>query len=55
MKHMWERDEPITHLIAKFKKLAQKEYKQRHDNIAGIVHSELCQKFRLVGYNHKVI
>ena len=52
-----ERDESITHLIAKCKKLAQKEYKQRHDNIARIVHLELCQKFGLVGevkwYNHK--
>ena len=28
-----ERDESITHLIAECKKLAQKEYKQRHDNI----------------------
>ena len=52
-----ERDESINHLIAKCKKLAQKEYKQRHDNIARIVHVELCEKFGLVGevtwYNHK--
>ena len=52
-----ERDESITHLIAECKKLAQKEYKQRHDNIVRIVHLELCQKFGLVGevkwYNHK--
>ena len=52
-----ERDESIIHLIAKCKKLAQKECKQRHDNIARIVHLELCQKFGLVGnvkrYNHK--
>ena len=37
--------------------LAQKEYEQRHDNIARIVHLELCQNFGLVGevkwYNHK--
>ena len=26
-----------------------KEYKQRYDNIARIVHLELCQKFVLVG------
>ena len=44
-----ERPEPITHLVAKCKKLAQKEYKQRHGNIARIVHLELCQKFGLVG------
>ena len=52
-----ERDESIIHLIAKCKKLAQKECKQRHDNIARIVHLELCQKFGLIGevkwYNHK--
>ena len=54
---MTARDESITHLIAERKKLAQKEHKQRHDNIARIVHLELCQKFGLVGeikwYNHK--
>ena len=52
-----ERDESITHLIAECKKMAQKGYKQRHDNIARIVHLELCQKFGLVGkvkwYDHK--
>ena len=44
-----ERDDSIAHLIAECKKLAQKEYKQRHDNIARIVHLELCQKFGLDG------
>ena len=44
-----ESDESITHLIAECKKLAQKEYKQRHDNIARIENLELCQKFDLVG------
>ena len=39
-----ERDESITHLIAECKKLAQKEYKKRNDNIARIVHFELCHK-----------
>ena len=52
-----ERDESITHFNPESQKLAQKEYKQRHDNIAKIVHLELCQKFALVGkfkwYNHK--
>ena len=50
-------DESITHLIAECKTLAQREYKQRHDNIARIENLELCQKFDLVGeiqwYNHK--
>ena len=52
-----ERDESITHLIAECKKLAQKEYKQRHNNIARIVHLGLCQKFGFVDkvkwYDHK--
>ena len=52
-----ERDESVTHLIAECKKLAQKEYKQRHENIAKIVQLELCQKLGEVGevkrYNHK--
>ena len=50
-------EESITRLTAECKKLAQKEYKQRHDNIARIVHLEICQKFGLVRevkwYNHK--
>ena len=53
-----ERNESITHLILECRKIARKEYKQRHDNIARIVHLELCQKFGLVGkvnwYNHKL-
>ena len=44
-------------MIAEGKKLAQKEYKQRYDNIATVIHLEPCQKFGLVGkvkwYNHK--
>ena len=52
-----ERDGPITHLFAECKKLARKEYKQRHDNIARMVHLVLYQKIGLVGefewYNYK--
>ena len=52
-----KRDESITHLVSECKRLAQKKYKQRHNNIARIVHLELCQKFGLVGevkwYNQK--
>ena len=36
-----ERDDPVTHLIAELQVLAQKQYKQRHDNIASIVQSEV--------------
>ncbi len=31
-----------THLISECKKLAQKEYKRGHDNVALIVHWKLC-------------
>ena len=52
-----ERDESITHLNADCKMLAEKECKQRHDNIARIVRLELYRRFSLVcevkWYNHK--
>ena len=42
---------------AEFKKLAQKVYKQMHDNIVRTVHLEIFQNVGLVGevkqYNHK--
>ena len=44
-----EIDESITHLFAECKKLAQKEHKQRNNNVARIVHLELYRKFGLVG------
>ena len=44
-----ERDESITNFITECKKIAQKEHKKRHDNIARIVILELFQKFCLVG------
>ena len=44
-----ERDDSTTHLIADGKMLVQREYKQRYENIARVVHLELCQKFDLVG------
>ena len=41
-----ERDEPINDLIAEGTKPSRKEWKQIHDNIAKIIHLELCQKVR---------
>ena len=46
-----KRDESITHLIAQCKKLTQKEYKQRHNSIARILHFFKVGKFKW--YNHK--
>ena len=52
-----ERAESVDHLVAECEKIAQKEYKKRHDNVARIIHLELCQKYNLIGkvkwYNHK--
>ena len=31
-------DESIDHIISGFSKIAQKEYKRRHDNLGKIVH-----------------
>ena len=43
-----ERDESITHLIAKWKKLAQIGYKQQPVDFATIIQLELCQKVGLI-------
>ena len=50
-----ERDKSIFHLVSECKKLAQLDYKQRHDNIAGIVHLELCQKHGLLIGREEVV
>ena len=42
-----EKGESVGHLISGCKKLAQREYKGRHDNMARIVHWTLCRKYGL--------
>ena len=42
-----EKGESVGHLVSECKMLAQKEYKSRHDNGAGIVHWELCGEYSL--------
>ena len=39
-----ERGESVQHLVSGCQKLAQKEYKRRHGNIAKKVHWDLCEK-----------
>ena len=39
-----ERGETISHLVSECGKLAQKEYKKRHDNVARYVHWLLCRE-----------
>ena len=52
-----EKGETVNHIICECSKLAQKEYKRRHDNVAWIVHWEICKKYDLPRaeqwYNHK--
>ena len=42
-----ERGETVQHIICECKKLAQREYKRRHDTVAKFVHWELCEKHNL--------
>ena len=39
--------ERVCHLVSERKKLAQKEYKRRHDNEARIIHWKLCELHQL--------
>ena len=41
-----DRDETINHIISKCSKLAQKEYKARHDWVGEVIHWEMCKKFK---------
>ena len=42
-------DETINHVVSECSKLAQKEYKRRHDNVARALHWDLCKKY---GFQH---
>ena len=41
-----DRDETINHIINECNKLAQKEYKTRHDWMGKAIHRKLCKKFQ---------
>ena len=41
-----DRDETINHIISKCSKLAQKEYKTRHDWVGKVIHWKLCKKLK---------
>ena len=41
-----DRDEMINHIISECSKLAQKEYKARHDWVGKVIHWEMCKKFK---------
>ena len=40
------RDETINHIISERSKLAQKEYKTRHDWVEKVIYGELCKKLK---------
>ena len=44
-------DETINHIISEGSKLAQKEYKTRHDWVGKAIHWEMCKKFKFVDTN----
>ena len=52
-----KKSETVSHIISECSKLAQREYKRRHDNVARIVHWKLCGVFNLKRsekwYEHK--
>jgi len=40
------RDETVMHILSECQKLAQGEYKKRHDQVASIIHWELRELYR---------
>ena len=42
-----KKSETISHIVSDCEKLARKEYKRRHDNVARIVRWESCGKYNL--------
>ena len=42
-----ERDETIFHILSECSKLAQSDYRKRHDKVAQNVHWNICKKFEL--------
>ena len=47
-----DRDETINHIISECSKLAQREYKARHDWVGKVIHWEMCKKFKF-NYTNK--
>ena len=41
-----DKDETTNHIISECSKLAQKEYKARHDWVGKLIHREMCRKFQ---------
>ena len=41
------KEETIDHLVSSCSKIAQTDYKERHDKVASILHWNLCRKYNL--------
>ena len=41
-----DRNETMNHIISECSKLAQKEYKARHDWVGKVIHWDMCKKFK---------
>ena len=41
-----DRDETTNHIISECSKLAQEEYKAKHDWVGKVIHWEMCKKFK---------
>ena len=41
-----DREETINHIISECSKLAQKEYKAKHDWVGKVIHWEMCKKLK---------
>ena len=46
-----DRDKTINHIISECSKLAQKDYKARHDWVGKVIHWEMCKKFKFYHTN----
>ena len=46
-----DRNETINHVISECSKLAQREYKARHDWVGKVIHREMCKKFKFDNTN----
>ena len=42
-----ETGKTISHIVGECSKLALREYKRRHNNVARMIHWKLCEKFNL--------
>ncbi|XP_053117875.1 uncharacterized protein LOC128329940 [Hemicordylus capensis] len=47
-----EADETVDHLTSCCKKIAKTDCKQRHDKVAGMIHWNICKKYKLPGAKH---